>query len=339
MRFELFQDAADGDDRALDDLDTVLRRVEMGVHELVFDDPAAIEQSRWFRWLRPHSQQLIRLLIEAQVWPVSGRPSRIFIRNSRDASMARDAASSPLVILVENDASDGSLVIAAVLAHASAETIRVWDSGSRAAPPGWLIESCGGTGEMPRRIREHGADKRRVIIVCDSDRYLPDAAPKSTVKNCEDAARASKLRAPLILPLREAENYLPNLFWELWLDEDRARVGYNEVIEALKALTSDQRDHINMSGDVRLVAGPAGPLFDGTDVNNPAPERKHLNALIGLKKNLKGSGKDPKTGKSRMPIRHLAEFVRSRRVTAADLDQRDRAATLKELVQIIAEEL
>lgn len=346
MRFELFQEATEADDAALNDLDQLLCRVEIGVHELIFNDPVAIEQSRWFRSLRPHSQQLIRLLIQAQAWLGLNKPARLFIRSVRDVGLARDAAMTPLKILVENGDSDGSLVIAAVLAHGDEATSRTWENGSLATPRGWIIESAGGSGDIPRKIRERSAKPgHRLIVMCDSDRELPNAPRTEKIKDCEAAARETGLHPPIVvLPLREAENYLPDQFWEAWLREDPARTSFRSTIDALKSLKPDQRDHIDMEGDARLLADGAphkkthGPLFDGSDINNPMPEPHHLKALSGKRRNLKGSG-SYRNGESRMPIRRLADLVRAKTVTAADLDQRDRAAMLRALVKHIAEEL
>jgi len=339
MRFELFQEAAEADDTTLGELDELLRRVEEGVHDLIFEDSVAIEQSRWFQSLRAHSRQLIRLLIEAQAWRGLNKPSKVLIRSAQEVLLARDVAMTPLMILVEDDASDGSLVRAAVLAYGDEATVRTWDIGSSVTPPGWTIEHSGGSGNMPRKIKERSANPgHRLLVLCDSDKKHPNDPPKREITICAKAARDSGVRPPLVLPLREAENYLPDRFWDVWLDKDWARQSYRPVVEALKSLKPDQRDHIDMKGDDRLK-GSLGPLFDGSDSDNPRPEPHHITALTGIKRNLKGSGQYPETGESRMPIRRLAEFVQSGQVTATDLDQRDRVAKLRELVQSITEEL
>lgn len=345
MRFELHQAAADGDDIALAKLNELLGRVEDDVHELVFDDPTAIEQSRWFQHLFPHLKTLVYKLIAAPLWQGPQRATQVHIRAPADARPARDAAMTPLAILVENDASDGALVTASMLAFADEATLRVWSAGERANPPGWTYVFCGG--ETSRKIREHGAKDGaagpRAIVMLDSDEELPPhlRAHGAPGKKAPDEALARGLGLHVhVLPLREAENYLPDAFWDAWLDESRDRTSYRPVIAALCRLTPDQRDHLDMEGDKRIQASTTfGPLFDGSDPANPQPAADDIKQLAGNRKNLKQGSKDPKTQVRPYRIRLLPDHVHRGTVTASDLDQRDRAGALRALVQTISREL
>lgn len=337
MRFELHHEAADGDDHALRDLDDILRRVEEDVHELVFAEPDRIEESRWFNSCRDAQRRLTQKLAQAQLW--SSKPARVSVRGPHQARAARDAAMTPLTILVENDGSDGDFVKALMLAYADAETRRVWEAGAQANPRGWKLEHGGGGGEIPRKIRAHpsGIAGPRLVVVCDSDRKHRSDPRNQAIDAYESEAQAIGARPPIVLDVRAIENYLPDAFWDAWLSADRNRAAYRAPIEALKSLSPEQRDFIKMEGDERLRADAPGPLFDGSDPQNPAPPAQHVAALTGPKRNLK---QEPKRGDTRpMIVSFLPELVVNGQVSATHLDERDAPGRLRALVTIIAEEL
>lgn len=346
MRFELHSAAATGDERSQSALTAILRRVEIGVHDLSFDDPAGVEETAWFTGLKPYEQELVRLLIEAQLW--SWRPTHTTpIRSVSETHAAERLATPPLVILVENDASDGALVHAAVLAYASRPTRKVWEAGDRETR-GWEFVHCGGTGEMPRKLRNYAQQRGaalRAVVVFDSDAKLPPRLLSATADQPPDEHQkildeAQRLQVPCVrLPLREAENYLPDAFWDHWLRSDRDLLSYSNTIEALKRLSPEQRDHIDMEGDSRLDVqkkASLGPLFDGSDPNNPPLSSADLTVLSGKKKNLKfGWTETQKVFR----VRLLPNYIVERKVTAEDLDGRDRAGSLRELVKLLSERL
>ena len=70
-------------------------------------------------------------------------------------------------------------------------------------------------------------------MVCDSDRSAPHPEPDEPtekVKRLRDATQTVGAPDPFVLPLRTAENYLPDEFWRAWLAEDRARTGYRDAV-------------------------------------------------------------------------------------------------------------
>lgn len=374
MRFELHSAAATGDERSQSALTAILRRVEIGVHELSFDDPAEVEATAWFMGLKGYEQELVRLPIEAQLW--TWRPTHATpIRAASETRAAERLADAPLLILVENDGSDGALVRAAFLAYASRPTRKVWEAGDRETHRGWEFVHCGGTGEMPRILRSH-AQRRgaalRAIVVFDSDAKLPPRLSSATADQPPDVVvidsdaklpprlantttdqppdehqriidEALRLSVPCVrLPLREAENYLPDAFWDHWLRSDRDLLGYTKTVEALKRLSPEQRDHIDMEGDDRLSINnkePLGPLFDGSDSKNHALDKADLAALSGKRKNLKRGPKIEGQDEHIYRIRLLSKYVEEGNVTAEDLDSRDRARSLRALVKLLSERL
>ena len=347
MRFELHREAADGEDEALTRLDVLLGRVEEDVHELVFAHPEEIEQTRWFSQLPRYRRDLVQKLLGAQVW--LGTRRVVPVRSPSDVRPARDAAVTPLPILVEDDASDGALLSAAVLAHADEATLRTWEAGARANPRGWVFVHCGGS-SIKRKTREYAEDSRttgrRPLVVVDSDEELPaplraqePSIRRSPSRDLKEEADRHGVRL-LILPLREAENYLPDAFWAAWADESPQRSAYRPVVKALAQLSADQRDFLDMEGDKRLSASPdRGPLFDGSDQANPRPSEAVVAALSGKKKNLKKASWNPDTRERTYTIRLLPDFLRAGKVTAADLVVRDRVGALRTFVHMLSEEL
>ena len=344
MRFELHAPATMGDDRALTKLDELLSRVEDGVHTLVFEAPEAVEQSQWYQQLRQYRQEFVRRLIQAQ--DLLQPPSAVVtVKSSQDVVEARELAYTPLTILVENEFSDGALIRAAVEAHASPEVKDTWERGQNVQPRGWTFIGTSGSGQLPKKIDDlcRGQPNRRVLAVGDSDEELPirlrPPATKPKSAAVEEAARRNGISC-FVLPLREIENYLPDEFWKEWLKEDPVRAKYKSPIAALMQLSPDQRDYIDMEGDERLKpGGTLGPLFDGSDYpDNPRPSDETLAALTSQgKRGLKE--RSDKTADVARPanILRLPDYVKAGKVTAADLDQRDRTRSLHALVNLLSE--
>lgn len=347
MRFEIHSAAATGDERSQSALTAILRRVEIGVHDLSFDDPADVEATAWFIGLKPYEQDLVRLLIEAQLW--SWRPTHTTpIRAASETHAAERLAYAPLLVVVENDASDGALVRSAFLAYASRPARKVWEAGDWATPRGWEFVHCGGTGEMPRILRTYAQQRGaalRAIVVFDSDAKLPPPVgqdqPPDEHQTIVDLAL--ELRVPYVrLPLREAENYLPDAFWDHLLRSRQNMLSYSNTVEALKRLSPEQRDHIDMQGDDRLDLQKnqaPGPLFDGSDPKNPPLSQVDVAALSGKKKNLKRGPKIEGEDERIYRIRLLSDYVKAGKVTAEDLDSRDRSGSLRALVKLLSERL
>ena len=344
MRFELHAPATMGDDRALTKLDELLSRVEDGVHTLVFEAPEAVEQSQWYQQLRQYRQEYVRRLIQAQDL-LQPSPAVVTVKSSQDVAEARELAYTPLTILVENEFSDGALIHAAVEAYASPEVKDTWERGQKVQSRGWTFDPAGGTGQLPKKIdaRCNGKRHSRVLTVCDSDEDLPShlrpkaAKPKSAA--VQEAARRHGIPC-FVLPLREIENYLPDEFWKEWLKEDPVRAKYKSTIAALMQLSPDQRDYIDMEGDERLKpGGTLGPLFDGSDYpDNPRPSDETLAALTSQGKHGLKQRSDKKADEARPAnILRLPEYVKAGKVTAADLDQRDRTRSLHALVNLLSE--
>ncbi len=359
MEIELCVAAAVGNGPQLAALDDLLARVEDGVHTLRVDHPDLVEDTPWFRGLRPHRQELVRLILEGAVWR---RPNPLLrIGQAAEAHRARAQAFSPLTIVTENEDSDGALVEAAVLAYADDETRAAWLAGAEATPRGWEIDSRGGLGQMPAKIRglKRGELTPRALALCDSDREMPpnpqssDQTGRSENVAIGDVRRAlqdaglSLGESLLVLTVRSAENLLPDAFWRLRLQDNSLSSAQKDAVQVLFVLSPAQRDHLNLEGDRRLspaqvASNTVGPLFDGRE-GSPALTPAQLRALsveqakakqgLNLKKRSGGAG-----------IRDaflllLPNDVRAGRVTAADLNHRDQYKDLRALVDRIRNQL
>jgi hypothetical protein len=190
MRFVLPAAAIDVTVATLDAIDRLLHRVMDEVHVLVLPDADRLEQSDWFLGLRPHRKEFLRQAVVASAFrpvPVSG-PHRITqtIGTDLDAPRAASLSYAPLVILVENERTDGLLVNAVMRTYSSPEAERLW---STAFLTGASVElrSRGGQGELGHLIDEicvRAASAKlpvRLLVVTESDGKFPGDESASAI--------------------------------------------------------------------------------------------------------------------------------------------------------------
>ena len=237
------------------------------------------------------------------------------------------------------------MIHAAVEAYASPEVKDTWERGQKVQSRGWTFVGTSGSGQLPKKIDDLCSGQRhpRVLPVRDSDEDLPSHLRPANVEPKAAAVQEAARRHGIpcfVLPLREIENYLPDKFWDEWLKESLNRTKYGSMIAALKQLSPDQRDHVDMAEDKRLKPGATlGPLFDGSDhPDNPKPSDETLAALTsqgkhGLKQRSDKTADEPRPAN----ILRLPDYVKAGKVTAADLDQRDRTRSLHALVNLLSE--
>ncbi len=175
MRFVLHTPALHAIGELLESLDSLLTRMAEDVHTVTFQEADQVENSPWFTSLRPHRQELVRRAIEAAAWDGVARNRKEYrVDSPSDIPMAVRFANRPLMILVENQFSDGAFVELAVEAFADADTQRRWKAGKNSAPRGWDFLPAGGGGQMPDFI---GAQKAqppvRLLVLRDGDTLTP----------------------------------------------------------------------------------------------------------------------------------------------------------------------
>ncbi len=155
----------------------------------------------------------------------------------------------------------------------------------------------------------------------------------------------------IVLQLREIENYIPDTFWDLWLSQT-PHSSYRDVVDALKRLSRDQRDHFDMKNERRLkTGGVPGPLFDGSNTANPSLSPNDIAVLARAEnRNLKEIPISPGDAASLAQpgssppakvdaVRLLLNYVRQGRIQSGDLSHRDHPGDLRRIANWIVEEL
>lgn len=335
MLFAIHVSVMNGTETTLDALDLIAARVDDDVHEVDVIDADQIEQTTWYRSSRPDKQKALEEAAAASLHrtPRTRGPHlrRVHVSDAASAAQARGLAYAPLLVLVENANSDGTLIRAALEMLASASTLELClGAPSRLDPPAFQIESRGGHGELKKLVvtrLQEALDRGRpprLVVVTDSDgEWQGDVKEhaQAIATTCAQAAVAFTL-----LRKRTVENYIPDGVWRAWmaeLDHKAAR----PMVEALLRLSRDQRDHVNMANTGIApwdqAKSAAEQLFQNPIV--PAPDRALLQQGM-----LKGR-------KDAMMIHALRDHANA--LTPTDLMARDHHGDLAALVLHIENEL
>lgn len=311
-------------DEVLHALDALLRRVELGVHELVVQDADRLAGSRWYQRSTQTGKNLLRQAAEAGIYaPPSRGPHRkeVEVASPEDAGRAERTALSPLVVLVEDERSD-RVFLEEVAHHLADPTLKaLWLPRVRAEPPALRVEGPGGNTKLAPAIDQRlgealEADREpRLFVVSDSDAERPRELSN---KAREIKARCQQKGVPCtILNKRTAENYLPDTLWELRRENTR-HPALRDAIDALLRLRAEQRDHVRL--------GRGEPWSRDNDLFEAVPDADRQ----ALRYNLKGKGDERII---------LVLGQRRQAISAADLRDRDGSNELDDLLQRIADEL
>ncbi len=333
MRFVLPARIVD-DQASWDDLERLRLRIVEEVHILELPDADELEDSGWFRGLRPHQREHLRRLVragsyEARPGPGEVHSRTIVIGTDLDVRRAVRLAHETLLVLVENVNTDGILVKAAVAAHGSEELRRLWSLESLTGPP-VKLHSRGGTGELLKEVKAicgaagtAGIPPRLVVVTESDKRWAEDASQKATEidRDCRN------LGVPcLVLGCKSIENYIPDAAFDAWVS-DISRTTMRPAIAALKRLSSaEQRDHFPMKGKTAQSRG-----FAAVDRPGAPAELQHLFAGVPQ------ADRDALRSGFRDDIICLLDVTPP--LTAADLDSRDTRGELRRVVAMIAEAL
>jgi hypothetical protein len=318
-------------------IDRLLHRVMDEVHVLVLPDADQIERTTWFLGLRPHRKEFVRHAVLASAFrPVRAcGPHRLTytIGMDLDPVQAASLAYVPLVILVENERTDGQLVCAAVLTYASPEAQRLW---STAFSTGRSVElrSRGGHGELGHLVREIYARAAsanlpvRLVVMTDSDSKFPGDESAAVVSL---RAECVKRGVPIkVLSCKTIENYIPDRAFELWSSApDRA--GARPAVKALKRLLPDARDHFPMKGTDGAKARRPNRGIAAIDRNPDAPVQQK--ALFATVSPADRAALDDGFSDS---IINLVD-VHLPQLSAADFDGRDQRGDLRHLATMISD--
>lgn len=217
-------------------------------------NPGAVQKSRWFvdnaksHWTKTNNEVLQKSFVDSAYDISKANSLRLTVSASADAPMtlepvdAKYALDLPVHIVVENAESDKAFLDALIRAF-SRTALR------GALNKGWcVIVSAGGCGEITKRVKElvNKTQKgpRRILVLADSDRLIPDGFAKTGTKTRPmivlEECRNEYHVETFLLRKREIENYLPIIALEGWTREKA------HVLKAFKELSSLQRDHYDM---------------------------------------------------------------------------------------------
>lgn len=331
MLFEVHATAMDGAEGVLDALDQILGRVEDDVHEMAIVDADQIEASRWYQSSRSDRRKMVDEIARVSMHrsPRSRGPhaKKADVTDEDSAACAERIALTPLLVLAENDVSDGALIEAALRTFGARETLHLcFGPPSKLDPPSFQIESRGGHGELKKLIekRLEDANERgrpaRLVVVTDSDgEWVGDVKDHALAIRGQCAGKG--IPCPP-LNKRTAENYIPDGVWRAWAalpEHTSAR----PAVDALLRLSPAQRDHVNMD-----KGAPWNPANINAAALFQAPSVSAADEALLQQANLKGKG-------NTMVILAL----RSHPSTPGDLSARDQNGDLKNLVRNIEDEL
>lgn len=255
MRFSIDVGAIDGPEQVLHALDAFVARVEDGVHEAEILDADRLEASNWYTSSRPDRRKLLEELAETALHRSRDRTRgphlrRVEVNDVEGAVSARHYANTPLLVLLENDLSDGQLIRTAIQTLGQASTNALcFGEPSRVEPPALRMESRGGSGELKKfvaRCVHEAADRGRtprVVVVFDSDGEWPRDV-KSHAQEIIDCCLDTQVPYTL-LRKRTAENYIPDEVWRAW-SADKTN-STRSAVEALLRLSPEQRDHVQLA--------------------------------------------------------------------------------------------
>jgi hypothetical protein len=252
MIFAIGQEAMNGNESVLNNLDMLVMRVEDDVHELEILDADLLEASPWYKSCRPDRRNMLEKCAQAMLHrsPRTRGPHlrRIKVTDEATAKHAREIAHTSLQVLLENADSDGALVKFAlmVLSNASAWEL-CYGVGAVRTPPAVVIESRGGHGELKKllvaRVKEatdRGLEPR-IVVMTDSDgEWVGDV--KEHAIGIRDECKKHNVPCPP-LNKRTAENYIPDAVW-IASSAGLQGTAIRPTVEALLRLSYQQRDHV-----------------------------------------------------------------------------------------------
>ena len=337
MRFVLPASAIDDSTVTIDAIDRLFDRVMDEVHVLILPDADLLEQSAWLLGLRPHRKEFLRQTVLASAFrpvPMSG-PHRITqtIGTDLDAVQAAALSRTPLIILVENERTDGLLVNAAMQIYSTPEARRLWLTAFLTGPSR-EIRSRGGQGELGHLLAEicdQAAAARlpvRLLALTESDGKFPG----------DESARAGSLRTdcanrgiPIkILSCKTIENYIPDLALDLWSSvPDRSTL--RPAVAAVKRLPPDGRDHFPMKGKKGSRATRPTRGMAAID-RNPDTPAQQKDLFLSVAPTDRAALDD---GFSDDIIDVIGAYLPQ--LSAADFDARDRRGDLRDLVTMITD--
>jgi len=254
MRFVLHASALNGNDEVHDLVDRIVDRIADEVHRVEVPEADLLHESSWYQSARQTRRKILTAAVAVpprkHARTYDPHAKQVDVRNLEEAQVADKLAHTPLIILVEDRESDGTLLEIMVEELGTEEMRKLWAHGQSATPRAIEIDTAGGIGSMPQRIRRAAEDAAgenrpvRLLILCDSDSRWPGdenqqsyAAISNLRQVCDD------LSIPLhVLQKRCAENYIPDDVIEV-VRTDQRNIANALRFDALLRRSAVQRDH------------------------------------------------------------------------------------------------
>ena len=227
-----------------DALDRILDHFLTGRHRWNIDDVDAIKASIWLSVNDRVSRRNIEVLekcfvagAQAATNVMHSMQLTIDVTSNPPSRLPPGAAiaylSSPVVVVVENEESDGAFLNAIISAYGRSD---IWF----ALENHWIeLDHAGGYGEIEKRIERYNARNlgpSRLLVLADNDRLFPGHQSQTFTKIHEVCTR---LGVPYVmLAKRTIENYLPIGALQ--------RSSHRACYRAFLKLNATQRDHYNM---------------------------------------------------------------------------------------------
>jgi hypothetical protein len=262
MRIILHHSALDGEGTVLDQIDHLVDRASDEVHRLEVPDADRLLETAWYNSARPTRRQLLTAAIAGP--PVvrtklSGLHTKeIAVHDAVEGRRACELADTPLKIIMENRESDGTF-LEVVIAELGSDALKaLWSQGKKVSPVAVEMETGGGIGEMPVRIRRLATEAKdagrpvRAFVMSDSDTRWP-----GDQRSAENVEKVRKTCADHGIPChvlkkRCAECYIPDAVFEARRDDQQLaadRVRH----EALLRRGAQQRDHFPIKAGLSTV--------------------------------------------------------------------------------------
>lgn len=251
-------------------LDSIIGKVADGWHVWQIEDPDAIEQTGWLDG-RPWLRELFQKAALVSTYPANPDfpQCNLLVGCAADSSalsppQAAEYVNTPLTILMENRNTDG-LFIDILLDLLALDAV---NEQRKNAPDAIRYDSPGGGGQLPKLIADYAqrAENKniplRVVVFADSDGEIPGEIHNNArlIQNT-----CNEHRIPCcILSKRAIENYIPDEVLDAWIPLN-PNYEKRHLVEAVKRLTSEQRDHYPMKKGLKLSQAkpPVQALYQG----------------------------------------------------------------------------
>ena len=113
MRFAVQPGVMNSSGAVLDALNAIVARAEDEVHEVEIVQADLLQESKWYKYSHPDRKRSLERIAITTFYHASRTRGphlrRVDVNNEASAAQAKSSAHAPLLVLTENDVSDGAL--------------------------------------------------------------------------------------------------------------------------------------------------------------------------------------------------------------------------------------